>query len=118
MAFFLTVDYGVAGTFRAVRVFKFLPVNLHIDAFLFALLPDIPEKLCEGYIAALYEYYPPWEPPVSRLRAIRNGYFPPSEPPQHIVLPCIFDFIRDLLIVISGELQMQYHQIIYKELPV
>ena len=61
------------------------------------------------------EYYPPWEPPVSRLRAIRNGYFPPSEPPQHIVLPCIFDFIMDLLIVISGELQMQYHQIIYKE---
>ena len=63
----------------------------------------------------LVEYYPPWEPPVSRLRAIRNGYFPPSEPPQHIVLPCIFDFIMDLLIVISGELQMQYHQIIYKE---
>ena len=63
----------------------------------------------------MIEYYPPWEPPVSRLRAIRNGYFPPSEPPQHIVLPCIFDFIMDLLIVISGELQMQYHQIIYKE---
>ncbi len=63
----------------------------------------------------LTEYYPPWEPPVSRLRAIRNGYFPPSEPPQHIVLPCIFDFIMELLIVISGELQMQHHQIIYKE---
>ena len=54
MAFFLAVDYGISGTFGAVRVFKFLPVDLHIDAVLFALLPDIPEKLCEGYIAALY----------------------------------------------------------------
>ena len=31
------------------------------------------------------EYYPPWEPPVSRFRATRKWYFPPSEPPQHIV---------------------------------
>ena len=54
MALFLAVDYGIAGTFGAVRVFKFLPVNLHIDAFLLALLADIPEKLCKGYIIALY----------------------------------------------------------------
>lgn len=54
MAFFLAVDYGIAGTFGAVWVFKFLPVNLRVGAFLFALLLDIPEKLCEGYIVALY----------------------------------------------------------------
>ena len=54
MAFFLAVDYGIAGTFGVVRIFKFLPVNLHVDALLFALLPDIPEELCEGYIVVLY----------------------------------------------------------------
>ena len=61
------------------------------------------------------EYYPPWEPPVSRFRAIRKWYFPPSEPPQHIVAAHIFDFTINLLIVILGELLMQYHQIIYRE---
>ena len=61
------------------------------------------------------EYYPPWEPPVSRFRATRKWYFPPSEPPQHIVAAHIFDFTINLLIVILGELLMQYHQIIYKE---
>ena len=61
------------------------------------------------------EYYPPWEPPVSRFRAIRKWYFPPSEPPQHIVAAHIFDFTINLLIVILGELLMQYHQIIYGE---
>ncbi len=61
------------------------------------------------------EYYPPWEPPVSRFRAIRKWYFPPSEPPQHIVAAPIFDFTINLLIVILGELLMQYHQIIYRE---
>ena len=54
MAFFLAVDYGIAVSFGALWVLKFLPVDLHIDAFLFALLPDIPEELCEGYIVALY----------------------------------------------------------------
>ena len=63
----------------------------------------------------LFEYYPPWEPPVSRFRAIRKWYFPPSEPPQHIVAAHIFDFTINLLIVILGELLMQYHQIIYRE---
>ena len=57
------------------------------------------------------EYYPPWEPPVSRFRATRKWYFPPSEPPQHIVAAHIFDFTINLLIVILGELLMQYHQI-------
>ena len=61
------------------------------------------------------EYYPPWEPPVSRFRAIRKWYFPPSEPPQHIVAAPIFDFTINLLIVILGELLMQCHQIIYRE---
>ena len=61
------------------------------------------------------EYYPPWEPPVSRFRATRKWYFPPSEPPQHIVAAHIFDFTINLLIVILGELLMQYHQIIYRE---
>jgi hypothetical protein len=61
------------------------------------------------------EYYPPWEPPVSRFRATRKWYFPPSEPPQHIVAAHIFDFTINLLIVIPGELPMQYHQIIYRE---
>ncbi|MCI8572261.1 MAG: hypothetical protein HFI43_12765, partial [Lachnospiraceae bacterium] len=45
------------------------------------------------------EYYPPWEPPVSRFRATRKWYFPPSEPPQHIVAAHIFDFTINLLIV-------------------
>ena len=63
----------------------------------------------------VYEYYPPWEPPVSRLRATRKQYFPPSEPPLHIVAAHIFDFNINLLIVVIGELQMQYRQIIYKE---
>ncbi len=62
-----------------------------------------------------FEYYPPWEPPVSRFRATRKWYFPPSEPPQHIVAAHIFDFTINLLIVILGELLMQYHQIIYRE---
>ena len=66
-----------------------------------------------GFIMA--EYYPPWEPPVSRFRATRKWYFPPSEPPQHIVAAHIFDFTINLLIVILGELPMQYHQIIYRE---
>ena len=61
------------------------------------------------------EYYPPWEPPVSRLRATRKQYFPPSEPPLQIVAAHIFDFNINLLIVVIGELQMQYRQIIYKE---
>jgi len=61
------------------------------------------------------EYYPPWEPPVSRFRATRKWYFLPSEPPQHIVAAHIFDFTINLLIVILGELLMQYHQIIYRE---
>ena len=61
------------------------------------------------------EYYPPWEPPVSRLRATRKWYFPSSEPLQHIVAAHIFYFTINLLIVILEELQMQYHQIIYKE---
>ena len=69
------------------------------------------EALAKGEI----EYYPPWEPPVSRFRAIRKWYFPPSEPPQHIVAAHIFDFTINLLIVILGELLMQYHQIIYGE---
>ena len=67
---------------------------------------------CEAFFA---EYYPPWEPPVSRFRATRKWYFPPSEPPQHIVAAHIFDFTINLLIVILGELLMQYHQIIYRE---
>ena len=54
MAFFLAVDYGIAGTFGAVRIFKFLAVYLHVDAFLFALLAYISEKLCKSYIVALY----------------------------------------------------------------
>ena len=54
MAFLFSVYYRVAVAFRAVRIFKFLAVNLHVDAFLFALLADIPEKLCKGYIVALY----------------------------------------------------------------
>ena len=41
--------------------------------------------------------------------------FPASEPPQHIVAAHIFDFTINLLIVIPGELPMQYHQIIYRE---
>ncbi|MCI8570905.1 MAG: InlB B-repeat-containing protein, partial [Lachnospiraceae bacterium] len=49
---------------------------------------------------SLAEYYPPWEPPVSRFRATRKWYFPPSEPPQHIVAAHIFDFTINLLIVI------------------
>ena len=61
------------------------------------------------------EYYPSWEPSVSRLRATPKWYFLPSEPPQHIVATHIFDFTINLLIVVHGELQMQYHQIIYKE---
>ena len=61
------------------------------------------------------EYCPPWEPPVSRFRATRKWYFLPSEPPQHIVAAHIFDFTINLLIVILGELLMQYHQIIYRE---
>ena len=65
--------------------------------------------------AKLGEYYPPWEPPVSRFRATRKWYFLPSEPPQHIVAAHIFDFTINLLIVILGELPMQYHQIIYRE---
>ena len=65
--------------------------------------------------ASVAEYYPPWKPPVSRFRAIRKWYFPPSEPPQHIVAAHIFDFTINLLIVILGELLMQYHQIIYRE---
>ena len=65
--------------------------------------------------AKLGEYYPPWEPPVSRFRATRKWYFLPSEPPQHIVAAHIFDFTINLLIVILGELLMQYHQIIYRE---
>ncbi len=64
---------------------------------------------------AIIEYYPPWEPPVSRFRATWKWYFPPSEPPQHIVAAHIFDFTINLLIVILGELLMQYHQIIYRE---
>ena len=80
----------------------FLPVAPHL---LF------PQFLNEG----IDEYYPPWEPPVSRFRATRKWYFPPSEPPQHIVAAHIFDFTINLLIVILGELLMQYHQIIYRE---
>ena len=53
------------------------------------------------------EYYPPWEPPVSRLRATRKRYFPPSEPPLHIVAAHIFDFTINLLIVVIGELHLQ-----------
>ena len=68
-----------------------------------------------GNISSMGEYYPPWEPPVSRFRATRKWYFPPSEPPQHIVAAHIFDFTINLLIVILGELLMQYHQIIYRE---
>ena len=66
-------------------------------------------------LAGNIEYYPPWEPPVSRFRATRKWYFLPSEPPQHIVAAHIFDFTINLLIVILGELLMQYHQIIYRE---
>ena len=96
-----------------------------------ALLPDKKgrQRLLEGgatlgkfdfhahaaHAKAVGEYYPPWEPPVSRFRAIRKWYFPPSEPPQHIVAAHIFDFTINLLIVILGELLMQYHQIIYRE---
>ena len=82
--------------------------------------PDTGEstKIAEFSVRRPYnvtEYYPPWEPPVSRFRAIRKWYFPPSEPPQHIVAAHIFDFTINLLIVILGELLMQYHQIIYRE---
>lgn len=54
MVFFLAVNYGIAVTFGAGWVFKFIPIGFHIDVFLFALLPNIPEKLCEGYVVALY----------------------------------------------------------------
>ncbi len=76
---------------------------------------DLQEKTGYDRAAAIDEYYPPWEPPVSRFRATRKWYFPPSEPPQHIVAAHIFDFTINLLIVILGELLMQYHQIIYRE---
>ena len=97
------------------------------------LVPDLQKMMDEGQVKftpavelsyikpknqqyiAVAEYYPPWEPPVSRFRATRKWYFPPSEPPQHIVAAHIFDFTINLLIVILGELLMQYHQIIYRE---
>ena len=72
-------------------------------------------KVSQKIDSFMSEYYPPWEPPVSRFRATRKWYFPPSEPPQHIVAAHIFDFTINLLIVILGELLMQYHQIIYRE---
>ena len=77
-------------------------------------IPELDLKVTV-YEGETNEYYPPWEPPVSRFRATRKWYFPPSEPPQHIVAAHIFDFTINFLIVILGELLMQYHQIIYRE---
>ncbi len=50
MAFLFSVNYRIAVTLRAGRAFKFFPVDFHIDAFLLALLADIPEELRKGYI--------------------------------------------------------------------
>ena len=88
-----------------------LPVEAHYECY------EEHEAFGRGklLISLQFEYYPPWEPPVSRFRATRKWYFPPSEPPQHIVAAHIFDFTINLLIVILGELLMQYHQIIYRE---
>ncbi len=38
-----------------------------------------------GVSAIVCEYFPSWEPPVSRFRATPKWYFPPLEPPLHLV---------------------------------
>ncbi len=81
----------------------------------YAKMNKAQRDLAKDHGGFVGEYYPPWEPPVSRFRATRKWYFLPSEPPQHIVAAHIFDFTINLLIVILGELLMQYHQIIYRE---
>ena len=50
VAFLFSIDYGIAVTALGQRLLKGITIYFHIDAFLLALLPDIPEKLCEGYI--------------------------------------------------------------------
>ncbi len=115
---FVSIDFLPLCTCRLIITILFLcRIQFLIECLngiKFIFLHDSRKPLF--HIGNLFvEYYPPWEPPVSRFRATRKWYFPPSEPPQHIVAAHIFDFTINLLIVILGELLMQYHQIIYRE---
>lgn len=51
-----------------------------------------PEDTVFSSMVLFTEYYPAWEPPVSRLRATLLKLFLYSEPPQHIVLILIRSF--------------------------
>ena len=45
----------------------------YLPPYYIAAMPDdVQEEIRKKVIEALTEYYPPWEPPVSRLRTTRN----------------------------------------------
>ena len=68
------------------------------DDRLIAMFDSYCKEVSRNYI----EYYPPWEPPVSRLRA--TWKFPPWEPPQTqdiVVLPLLLQNTTEAIACIA-----------------